>query len=357
MVARTSHYCDFAAKVVYTIGFKITFSTEPKQQQPKMRLRLRHQHGNQVVDVGEEVSLREFISSIESSQYGKVRALKNGFPPRPLALDDGEAMLKDLGIKNGDQIIVEYGAKTGDKNSRTTGSSRGANIDPGKSSSSTDIPSVFVAELQTYLILRNIPDDNSCLFNAVLYAANGYNSPTTAPDLRQVVVNYIRNDPIKYNEIVLGRPVEEYCEWITKKDSWGGAIELGILSDWLGLTIYCLDIELGKFIKFENNDSRPSDFCVLIYSGIHYDLVALNSRLSVENRDKVYDSTKWKSDMHGIITSASEKLCKLLQTENYSTNTTTFRLRCLDCYKILVGEMGASNHANETGHYNFGEVK
>jgi ubiquitin thioesterase OTU1 len=322
-----------------------------------MRLRLRHQHGNRVVDANEGVSLREFISLIETDQSGKVIALKNGFPPRPLALDDGEALLTDLGIKNGDQIIVEYGAKTGPKNNGTTVSNCGAKTGITKSSSHSDIPSVFVTELQRYLILRNIPDDNSCLFNAVLYAANGYNSPTTAPELRQVVVNYIRNDPIKYNDIVLGRPVEEYCAWISKKDSWGGAIELGILSDWLSLTIYCLDIELGKFIKFENNDNGSNDFCVLIYSGIHYDLVVLNTTLSVDYHDKMNDSTKWKSEIHGIITTAGEKLCKLLQTENYSTNTTTFRLRCLDCYKILVGEMGASNHANDTGHYNFGEVK
>lgn len=271
-----------------------------------------------------------------------------------------------------------------------------------KADTKEDIPSVYIDSLQKYLILRNIPDDNSCLFNSISYALSGANSyQTFSPpsDLRQIVVSYIEKDPALYSEAVLGRPRQEYCEWILKKDSWGGAIELGILADWFDVRITCIDIELGNFIQIENESKKPKEFIVLIYSGIHYDVFALNANLNTT--DKELDQCKWRidgrrngsgeeeekdenghiggeptkyeeskakkagddldergeRDEETAILKASEKLCKLLQERDYSTNTTTFRVRCLDCYLVLVGEVGASKHAEQTGHLNFGEVK
>ena len=87
-----------------------------------------------------------------------------------------------------------------------------------------DIPSTFIESLNKYLILRNIPDDNSCLFNSISYAISGYDSfKNISPpeELRKVVVNYIEKDPELYSDLILGRPREEYCRWIIKKDSWG----------------------------------------------------------------------------------------------------------------------------------------
>jgi ubiquitin thioesterase OTU1 len=52
-----------------------------------------------------------------------------------------------------------------------------------------------------------------------------------------VVASAILSDPIQYNEAILGRSVEEYIEWILKPNSWGGAIELAILSELLELGI------------------------------------------------------------------------------------------------------------------------
>ena len=47
---------------------------------------------------------------------------------------------------------------------------------------------------------------------------------------RQVIAETVAADPDTFTEGFLGRPNQEYCQWIQKSDMWGGAIELSILS-------------------------------------------------------------------------------------------------------------------------------
>ena len=140
-------------------------------------------------------------------------------------------------------------------------------------------------------------------------------------------------------------------------DSWGGAIELGILAANFNVALLCLDVETGKIIRFQLEENPPSNFVVLVYSGIHYDVIARNKECLTQ--DKPLDVCVFEEDSVDGDTFIvdCQKLCALLQQKNYVTNTTTFRVRCLECYEILVGEMGASNHANATNHFRFGEVK
>lgn len=331
-----------------------------------MRVRVKSRFGTSIVNCANDaIRLSEFIEEIRRNSTeadGRpVVALKVGFPPKPIDMTDLDKPINDLGIKNGDQVILEVEPLSDDK--QYTASAQPAE-ESNKPKSDPNIPSTYITTLDKYLVLRNIPDDNSCMFNAISYGLFGYNSfqpggISPPRNLRSIVKDTIESHPDKYSEVVLGRPVEKYCQWILKKDSWGGAIELGILADWFKVRINCLDIELGKIIGFENDLHKPEKFMVLIYLGIHYDVLSVNPNLSTQAQDKQNDICVWplnSNDEDAVIKSSNE-LCHFLQTQNYSTNTTTFRIRCLDCYKILVGEMGASKHANETGHYNFGEVK
>ena len=54
--------------------------------------------------------------------------------------------------------------------------------------------------------------------------------PSCAQLMREIIANAVAADPENYSEAVLGRSNQEYCEWIQKSNSWGGAIELSILS-------------------------------------------------------------------------------------------------------------------------------
>ena len=51
-------------------------------------------------------------------------------------------------------------------------------------------------------------------------------------NLPLVVSSAIEKDPVEYNDLVLGRPKAEYIDWIRQPNSWGGAIELAIFSDY-----------------------------------------------------------------------------------------------------------------------------
>lgn len=322
-----------------------------------MRIRLKSPHGNAIVSLSEtsetvETVFRDVIAPNNAQLFKDqtVVAIKSGFPPKPIDLN---AKLGDV-IQNGDQLILELGGQTAAHPTTPQSKQKKVATDTEQLVNKLEIPSISIPDIDQYLILRNIPDDNSCMFNAIAYALG---KPFDySQDLRLVVSNEISRDPITYNEIILGRSNDNYCSWISKKDSWGGAIELGILLKTLNLRINCIDIELGNFIKFEDESSNPTNFINLIYSGVHYDLLVTNPTLSVDRKDKASDLGKWSIDFEPVINQYSNKLVKLLQLRNYTTNTTTFRVRCLQCYQVLVGETGASKHANDTGHYNFGEV-
>lgn len=335
-----------------------------------MRIKIKSRAGSSVIScTSDQVPLNELVKEIktalkDSISGDAVLSLKNGFPPNPIDMSRLETPIKELNIKNGDQLILEDEGESSSNDMKESKLNQASGVQQSKVKSDPNIPSVYIESLDKYLILRNIPDDNSCMFNSISYGLFGYNSferdgISPPSNLRSIISSTIQDNQDTYSEVVLGRPIYKYCQWILKKDSWGGAIELGILAEWFKIRIDCLDIELGKFIKFENEADKPDKFMVLIYLGIHYDILSLNVNLSTLNQDKQTDTCVWPIDSmtEEFVLDYSLKLCHYLQTQNYSTNTTTFRIRCLDCYKILVGEMGASKHANETGHYNFGEVK
>ncbi|RCK56105.1 Ubiquitin thioesterase OTU1 [Candida viswanathii] len=330
-----------------------------------MRLKLKSKTAATTINLDDNSKLfKDFLTDIQHNRVlhpdssEVVAAIKKGFPPKPIDLSFSlDTTIQDKDIKDGDQLLIDFASYKRKSNAESSLSPQPAEKKPNLRE---DIPAAYIETLNKYLILRNIPDDNSCLFNSISYAISGYdsyNNISPPHELRTVVADYINGDPELYSDLVLGRPRDEYCDWIRKKESWGGAIELGILADWFNVRIVCIDIELGNFIRFENEKKTPEKFIILIYSGIHYDVLAMNDELSLDN--KASDVAQWtiKGPHEEDILTASQKLCKLLQSKDYSTNTTTFRVRCLDCYLVLVGEMGASKHAEETGHLNFGEVK
>ncbi|CAN3355922.1 ubiquitin thioesterase Otu1p [Diutina catenulata] len=275
-----------------------------------MRLKIKTPH-TQVAITIDDVPVEELVDAIRQVDPSKpVAAIESGFPPKPVAMTGGR--LSELGIRSGDVIKVSYHQAPAQ-------------------------PHVQLAN-KNYAILRNIPDDNSCMFHAVLAALD---SPSSVAELRQVVASTIRARPDQYPEVVLGRSPDAYCKWITTKDAWGGAIELGILAEWLGYEINCVDVESASVIGF--GEGLSSDYILLMYSGVHYDVVVdINGKGLWSGREPK---------------EAAVALARLLQSKDYATNTTTFRVRCLQCYEILVGESGAQRHAEATGHVSFGEVK
>jgi hypothetical protein len=65
------------------------------------------------------------------------------------------------------------------------------------------------------------------LFNAVGYVLENH-SRSKAAHLRYLVAKKVTEDPINFNEAVVGRA--DYANYIQQSNVWGGAVELAILA-------------------------------------------------------------------------------------------------------------------------------
>jgi len=89
-----------------------------------------------------------------------------------------------------------------------------------------------------------MPDDNSCLFRAFAQAVLPTGDDKNMPELRQLITEHIHDEPDKYTKVVLEQEPSKYCEWIKTSDAWGGAIELGILSEHFEIEICSIDVQV-----------------------------------------------------------------------------------------------------------------
>uniref|UniRef100_A0A060T623 Ubiquitin thioesterase OTU n=1 Tax=Blastobotrys adeninivorans TaxID=409370 RepID=A0A060T623_BLAAD len=317
-----------------------------------MRIKVRGASGAQVLSLDDGATVADLMDKI-----GTVQELRGGgFPPKKLDLSNSSATLKELGVANGDQLTVvesSHGQQTSQsapapstRPSQTVQSqprsAAGAGGGGGGGASDQDVPTVPVGS--GYLTLRVMEDDNSCLFASIAYAITG--TVNNMFEMRTAVAEGIRNDPVEYNDAILGRPRDEYVQWILRESSWGGAIELNILSKTFGVTIQCMDVATGTVHTF---NPGMDNFIAVMYSGIHYDAVVLEGGSETQ--------TVFEGDETGFaVMEALNALQEKLKQKHYYTDTASFQVKCNDCGTILTGEKKATEHAKATGHTNFGEV-
>lgn len=94
--------------------------------------------------------------------------------------------------------------------------------------------------------------------------------------MREIIGQHVSNDLETYNEAILAKPNSEYCEWIQKPESWGGAIEISILSSYYGVEIAVVDITNALINRF-GEDKAYGMRVFLLFDGIHYDPLYLES--------------------------------------------------------------------------------
>ncbi|CAM6095225.1 unnamed protein product [Calypogeia fissa] len=204
------------------------------------------------------------------------------------------------------------------------------------------------------VVRRVIPSDNSCLFNAVGYVME--HNLNKASELRQVIAATVTSDPTTYTEAFLGKPNEDYCQWILHPDKWGGAIELAILSDYYGREIAAYDIQTTRCDLYGQGKGLDERVMV-IYDGLHYDALAMTP---FEEAPLEVDQTIFNVDKNGQIGIASKLAQQLVADAHRArkfTDTGNFTLRCGICQKGVVGQKEAVEHAKATGHANFQEYR
>lgn len=361
------------------------------------------------------VTVKQLLDSPSISSLGSV-SIKAGFPPKLVSLNDQNATLKSLGISNGEQLTVlkatssvnsgvdkldseahssESSSSTSTSSAQTTranpafsrSSANSSNLpqqkpqsqlksNPLSQSQSRSNPlSQSQPQLQSqsqskpqprsqpkdeiiqvkcssfgYLRLRVMEDDNSCMFRAVGYTI--LKNLDTMFALRDVVRETILNNPDDYSDAILDKPRDVYMSWICQENSWGGAIELDILAKHFNVTICSLDVASLRTDMFNPGQDR---FVIVVYSGIHYDAVALVP-MAFESGRPEDDTTIFEGDLRGMqVLESLTELGKLLKNRKYYTDTAAFALKCNTCGAALVGEKDATKHAMATGHTDFGE--
>nr|ODN89778.1 ubiquitin thioesterase OTU1 [Cryptococcus depauperatus CBS 7855] len=307
--------------------------------------------GTTTLDFDPSTTTLDDLKALIFSSTGIVpneQEIKHGYPPKPLSTVSG--VLGSL-IGKGEQLIVSSIPASVVSLAPAPASLTRQQNQPVSVSVPDSIP--LPGQDASYLQLRIVPDDNSCLFNAIGVVFEG--SIEAAPKLRGIVAEAIKRDPDTYSDVMLGAPRNEYIEKIQKPDTWGGAIELSIFAkqhvipDTYKTEIASFDVATCRCDRFGQDEY--DSMCLLVYSGIHYDAITLSPEKSAPPS---FHTTIFSASSLEILETA-DKLVAQLQARHYYTDTSNFDLKCGVCGKGLKGEKGAKEHAMQTGHVEFGE--
>jgi ubiquitin thioesterase OTU1 len=327
-----------------------------------MRTRVRGPSGQSIISLDDSATIRDLRGQIAEKTALTSFDVKYGYPDlKPLDLDrfQPDQKVSDIGVNlNGEQLIVAARESAAAPLNKPTLSQPGPALQQLSMSKPTeqtsdDPPEIASPEHGGTFVLRVMPDDNSCLFRAVGAAVMG--DMDTMVELRSIIAGAIQSNPSEYTAVVLGKNPDDYCQWIQNEDSWGGAIELKILSEYFNIEICSIDVQTLHMFQF--NEGAPTR-CIVVYSGIHYDVLALSpSDPPYTHADPfAQGDTKIFDAVDPVVLEKAKELCRVLQSKHYYTDTSGFLVRCNTCGGTFTGEKGATKHASETGHYDFGEA-
>ncbi|KAL2072319.1 hypothetical protein VTL71DRAFT_11662 [Oculimacula yallundae] len=335
-----------------------------------MRTRVRAPAGAFTITLPDDATIGDLISQITEKTSITRFDVKHGYPPQPLLLKESDKSLplSELGVKlDGEQLTIsqnddtpvekEANAAAGSSISKVTQGLDG--IESAKSKKEHkpvslqrkgmkgDVPEVHLPGRGTTIVLRVMPDDNSCLFRAFGTAVLPGDDQSMT-ELRSIVATAIQSEPETYSKVVLEQNPDDYCRWIQTPNAWGGAIEMGIMAKYFSVEICSIDVQSLRIDKF---NEEATSRCILVYSGIHYDTIA-ESPLSTSPE---FDTKVWSTNDDEML-EAAVALCKKLQAKHYFTDTGGMAIKCNECGAIVYGEGQASGHAQQFGHYDMNEV-
>ncbi|XP_065218474.1 ubiquitin thioesterase OTU1 [Planococcus citri] len=278
-----------------------------------------------------------------------------GYPRK--ALNFGEFdNIKQAGIKPGDTLFVEESTGAGKASTQSTASGQdSSNVltssDTPKNISNeqkSHISDVMPREVKGILLKKEVPSDNSCLFTSLAFVLSGKIDVSTSSFMRQLVADKISSQPDEYSDAILGKPNKEYCTWILNPNSWGGAIELAVLSDHYGFEIAVVNSVTGVISRF-GEDKHYDHRVFLLFDGIHYDPLYMDF-IQTENMQTIFPT----SDEDAL--RDAQQLAREAKESRQFTDVNQFMICCTQCNAILVGQLEAQKHAEQTGHTKFDEV-
>lgn len=179
-----------------------------------------------------------------------------GFPPKTVTAT-ANATLQEAGIANGSRITV----------ARASNVQHG--VVKGDAQDAKDVIYTIRKQGRGHMAKRAMPGDNSCLFHSVAYLCMD-RATGKAAALRQIVASAVAADPRTWSAQVLGQPPAAYRRWILDENTWGGGIELALLSSHFETEIVSFDYAYLRQDVFGQGSGYKKRIFV-IYTGNHYD--------------------------------------------------------------------------------------
>ncbi|KAI8627514.1 hypothetical protein F5Y19DRAFT_169030 [Xylariaceae sp. FL1651] len=337
-----------------------------------MKIRYRGPSGGGVLELAEDATVAGLMADLKSVTGSKAITVKFGWPLQTLAANQEHLQVRSLGLQRESLTVIPHESSADQSTTSAIAAQPGAGhhggavldeeLAAGMANNSGESIEVYMPESDSNLVLRVMPDDGDCMFTAVSGALTGLLQPGgssgtseyTPALLRRIVVDAIRDNPAKFDASFLGDKPSKYCERMLRSGVWGGAIELSILSEAFHLEICSFDVERGTMYHF--GEARGYEqFCVVIYSGIHYDRVAETLSKGTMNMAD-FDVTRWNTAGNERVLQHSRELCKILHDRHYYTNVSDFVVTCNECGDILQGQGAIAQHARQTGHTGVTEV-
>lgn len=259
--------------------------------------------------------------------------IRQGYPPKVVDISCDDHKLSSLPFRSGDTLVVEEDVSLRQR--------RQEKID-------NDLQTQ-INQAQGILMRKVVPANNSCLFTSIDCVMNdGKVELSSAQQMRELIAGIVMSDPDTFTAAFLGKSNKEYCNWIMDDESWGGAIEISILSSYYNVEIDVVDTQTGRIDRF-GEDKFYSKRVLVIYDGIHYDPLIMEPLGPGGNVVTLFPTRD-----AGVLAQAMELANEAKASRQY-TDVSKFALRCLVCQAALTGQAAAQDHAKSTGHINFGE--
>ncbi|OLL22818.1 putative ubiquitin thioesterase otu1 [Neolecta irregularis DAH-3] len=313
-----------------------------------MKLRARHSKGIDTLTLPDDATVADLLGAIMSVAGSTDFFVKAGYPPKTIDVSNESRQLASLGIRHGEQMIlaeIPSSTPSAPELSNSTSQVKPLGKPTLKKSyrDQDNMPPEMALPDGQYLTVRIMPDDNSCLFRSVSYTLMP--ALDTMHELRsriQIPCFNPANDlslPMSFNRI---RQNSATLYW--------GYHEPAIFARHFGIEICSVDVATGRIDRFESDGATQQ--CYILYSGIHYDAIALSP---MQGGPSEFDQTVFPKSQEELIQSYALKLAEELRKRHYYTDTANFSLRCNDCGIGLKGQTEAQEHAKQTDHIRFGE--
>lgn len=299
--------------------------------------------GDKIVSLeGNDKLVGELLQEI-AEKFGivieDIGMIRFGYPSQKVEINDDVIikLIEDIGLNSGEKIGVVL--KSNGSVSKPSATPKVSSLRNNQSSFYTDAGSKMIVQQ------HQVPDDNSCLFHAISYCM--YKDISLSSGLRELVAKEILSNGSTYNEAILGKKPQDYVNWIQKNDSWGGGIEIAVLSEAICVAIYVLDMDAIKFEKF--NEDKYNEFIIILFNGVHYDSIELENGKTAFNM-------KTDKELSEKVLEHSLEIAKKLKESGHAFNTHKANIICNVCQKTFVGERDVARHAESTGHTDFGQT-